>query len=108
MPQPTLDSTTLNTTRTLRCGYVECHNPEGGIPSITYHLSEVVDLGGGRKASAPFGRLTAEMTDPTAEFALLDPATGQPTGQNASTGALFALLFSHAFHLHANSEMLPA
>lgn len=56
-------------------------------------------LGNGTTIGVPAGCVTEEFTDPNVLFPMLNPATNAPTGQDASYGALYAMLFSLYMYL---------
>jgi len=89
-----------------RCLHVECDNPyidpdnpNGQTPKIRFDEERRLQLAGGTNIGVPAGSVTEEFTDPSILFPLLDPATGELLGQDASYGALYAMLFSLYMHL---------
>lgn len=74
--------------------HVECNNPYGGPAWIRFDEEDRVILSDGNTMGTPAGSVTKHFVDPSATFAVLDPANGVPTGQTCSHGQLYALLWS--------------
>lgn len=77
----------------VRCPQVVVDNRLGATPAVTFHRETVIGIAGGgvlRQALSP-----REMIfDPAAEVPVLNPETGEPTGETITQGALYALIFS--------------
>lgn len=82
-----------------RCLHVECNNPYAGTPTIRFDEERRMLLGNGTTIGVPAGSVTEEFTDPAVLFPMLDPVTNAPIGQDASYGALYAMLFSVYIYL---------
>ena len=83
-------------TKSTRAYRVECQNPLEGQASITFAEQSVVNLDDGTVITKDLGNLNEVLSEENAgtEFALLNPLTGEPTGQNMSYGQMFAVLYS--------------
>lgn len=84
---------TGNAKKWSRFDQVIINNPSGSAPYVTCREQEVLDLGGGERIVRNVGQLNFAF-DPTYTFPLLDPTTNLPTGQTASMGDVYALVYS--------------
>lgn len=80
-----------------RARRVVVENPFLETPSILYVLETALQTGS-RTITEPAGNL-GENFDPAASFPMLDPITGEPTGQMASHQDLYNILNSHFMYL---------
>ena len=77
-----------------RAWRIGAENPLGGLPTITFHEEEIIKLSDG--SERPLGR-TRDLSvayAPGTSLPLLNPITGEPTGQTISHDVVFAALYS--------------
>jgi hypothetical protein len=75
-----------------RCNQVIIDNPYDGAPSITF-AQETIFGAGGAVMHMPMSGIRVDF-DPAAEIAVVDPTTGEPTGQTITHAALYAMIYS--------------
>lgn len=75
-----------------RCHQIVIDNPLSATPLIRFDEQRVV-VAAGASSTTPMGSLTAPF-QPAAEIPLIDPQTGELTGENITHGALYAALYS--------------
>ena len=85
--------TDLAGTSWVRCRTVTINNPLSDAVPIAYFQEEKVVSVGGVNLKVDVGSC-AKAFDPAATIALLDPATGEPTGETATHAELYSILFS--------------
>lgn len=83
---------TVSGTKWQRASRVVIENPFGGTPHVSFVEEEVVNFGD-KQITNPCANLIVQF-DPAAEIALVDPATGTPTGKVMSHADLYAALHS--------------
>lgn len=76
-----------------RCHEIVIENVRGTPPSVRFVEERVLELEGDQEIRQNLGPLTVSF-DPAREIPLLDPATGEPTGETATYGQAYALLYS--------------
>ena len=76
-----------------RCCQVVIENPRNGVPSVRFDEEQLLALDGGTEVRTPVGTLAVPF-DPATVIPLRDPATGELTGEVASYGAAYVLLYS--------------
>lgn len=84
----------------LRAKRIVIDNPLNGIPSVKFVEERVVNLEGGEQYFRDQGVLERQFTEGQMghEIPLLDPETGEPTGQAVTYGEAYNLLFSTYIH----------
>ena len=75
-----------------RCNQVHIYNPLDGEKTCRFDEEDVVSVSD-RTVIAQDGYITTKF-DPAVDFQLLDPDTGEPTGQSMTHGALYQALYS--------------
>lgn len=75
-----------------RCHEVHIYNPLDGAKTVRMDEQDVVTFNG-KTVSMNVGYITKEF-DPSGVIALLDPETGQPTGETMPQAALYQALYS--------------
>jgi hypothetical protein len=80
-------------TRWTRFDQVVISNPIGSSPYVTCRAQDVIELVGGEKIIRNTSQLNFAF-DPAYTFPILDPSNNQPTGQTASMGEVYALVYS--------------
>ena len=78
--------------------YVRCHqividNRLDRVPVIQYHQERVIADNAGTISKLPMGPTPQEF-DPSAEVPIIDPETGEPTGEVLTQGQLMAYVYS--------------
>lgn len=68
-------------------------NPRAGIPTVTCAEEQVLSAGGVEHRQ-DVGAMAFRF-DPAAVFPVLDPETGEPTGQIATGAQVYALIYSY-------------
>jgi len=81
-----------NGTEWRRCHQVHIYNALETVPHCRFDEETVVSVGG-RQMAIPDGYITKDF-DAAAGIALLDPQTGQPTGQSMTHEGLYQVLYS--------------
>lgn len=84
----------------LRAKRIVIENPLNGIPTAKFVEERVVNIAEGEQYFRDQGVLevTTSEANITNEIPLLDPETGEPTGQVVTYGEVYALLFSAYIH----------
>jgi hypothetical protein len=86
-----------------RCYYVEISNPYAGMAAITFREQDVIAVPS-TNIMRDVGRLVDNF-DPTRMIPLIDPATGELTGDELPEGLVYQLLYSKYMALaHARDE----
>ena len=75
-----------------RCHQIVIENPREGAATVRFEEEEVLALDG-REVRRSVGAITVPV-DMVKTFAMLDPVTGQPTGEQVSYGYARAMLAS--------------
>lgn len=75
-----------------RCRQVVLDNPIGGTPTVRFDEQEILAIDG-REIKRPAGSLSLPF-DPARSIPLRDPETGDLTGDIASYGDAYALIYS--------------
>lgn len=75
-----------------RCNQVIIDNPYDGAPSITF-AQETIFGAGGAVSHMPMQGIRVAF-DPAATIPVINPETGQPTGQTITHAALYAMIYS--------------
>lgn len=75
-----------------RCHEVHIYNPLDGAKTVRMDEQDVVSFNG-KTVSMNAGYIAKEF-DPSGVIALLDPETGQPTGETMPQAALYQALYS--------------
>lgn len=84
-----------------RCSQIIIDNPHGGVPTVTFGQETII--------GAPSGSLHVPMSpmqmafDPAARIPVIDPETGEPTGDEITQADLYGLLYSAYFALASGS-----
>jgi hypothetical protein len=84
-------------TQYTRCNLIAITNPLGGGAAVQFQEEVVRELGGVvERVQVPMqpGRLLEVPYEPDADIALIDPATGQPSGQTIKQSVVYLALFS--------------
>ena len=76
-----------------RCNQIAIDNRRGTTPTVRFEEERVVVLDDGDEMRKPAAGITLDF-DPARQIPLLDPATGQPTGNSTTYGAVYAILYS--------------
>jgi len=75
-----------------RCHQVVISNSLGGAPAVTFHQERIITADG-----QPIRRPVASAMlsfDPAAEIPVINPETGEATGETVTQGALYAMVYS--------------
>ena len=75
-----------------RCYQVVIDNPLSGVPTIRFDEERVV-VATGAPSRTPLGPLAVAF-DPAATIPLIDPQTGEPTGESITHRELYVALYS--------------
>ena len=95
--------TELTGSKWVRSNRVTCINPYNGTPFISFGEEEITLLSDGRTTNAPLGEIHQDFTDPSVEFPLLNPATGESIG-TATYGQVYVILHSLYMALAATRD----
>lgn len=68
-------------------------NPRLGVPTVTCDEEQVLSAGGAEHRQ-DVGAMAFRF-DPAAEFPVLDPETGEPTGATATGAQVYALIYGY-------------
>lgn len=77
----------------IRCPQVVVDNRLGHTPTVTFHRERVVGLSDGSTITQPMSPRSLQF-DPASAVPVLNPETGEATGDTISQGALYALIYS--------------
>lgn len=88
----------------MRSYRVTAHNPANGARAIEFAEEWLTELDDGRYINEPAGSIRRDFTDPTAQFALLNPETGEPVGLSATYLQVYVMLHSLYMHLAAQRD----
>ncbi|WP_439137530.1 hypothetical protein [Roseicyclus sp.] len=77
----------------IRCSQVIIDNRLGAAPSVTFHRESVIGIDGGAVVRQPMSPREIAF-DPSFSVPVLDPETGEATGQTITQGELYALIYS--------------
>ena len=92
-----------------RCRYFGAQLPNGAAPSIQVIEEQVVRrLNGTESHIADLGNLATGTFDPEEMLALRDPETDALTGDSASVGQAFALIYSWVRHKQTQRDEADA
>jgi len=95
--------TTVSGDSWVRATRVVIENQLDGIPSINFVEEQVVNIGA-EQIKRLVSNVCTSMTDQTATFPLVNPATGLATGTTASYGEIYVLLHSLYLDLAAKRD----
>lgn len=76
-----------------RCNQIAIDNRRGSTPTVRFEEERVAVLDDGDEMRKPAAGMTIDF-DPARQIPLLDPTTGQPTGNSTTYGAVYAILYS--------------
>lgn len=77
----------------IRCPQVVIDNRLGRNPTVVFHRERVIGFGG--SAAVTQAMSPRELAfDPAASVPILNPETGEPTGQSITQGELYTLIYS--------------
>lgn len=76
-----------------RCFQVIIDNPLVGDPTVTFSQEMIVGTDAGSVLHIPIQSLPLRF-DPAAQIAVINPQTGEPTGQTVTQAEVYALIFS--------------
>jgi hypothetical protein len=79
--------------RFVRCSQVVIDNRFGHLPRVTFHRETVLGLEGGAAMRRPMSPRELAF-DPAAAVPVINPETGEQTGQTVTQAELYALVFS--------------
>jgi len=85
---------TVSGTSWQRTNQIVIINPSGGTPTVIYNEETAINLGD-RTITTPCGNLSVPCPDMAEEIPLLDPTTGNSTGQVMTMGQLYQAIYSH-------------
>lgn len=77
----------------IRCHQVVIDNRLGHAPTIAFHRERIIGLADGATVTQPMSPREVAF-DPAAVVPVLNPETGEPTGQTVTQGDLYALIYS--------------
>ena len=75
-----------------RCNQIIIDNRRGKAPSVTFGQESIV-TSGAQALHIPMSSARTDF-DPTAEIAIIDPMTGEPTGATLTHEEFFGLIYS--------------
>jgi hypothetical protein len=76
-----------------RCNQIAIDNRRGSTPTVRFEEERVAVLDDGDEMRKPAAGITLDF-DPARVIPLLNPSTGQPTGDETTYGAVYAILYS--------------
>jgi hypothetical protein len=88
-----LDQTPVVGEAYIRCPQVVIDNRLGHAPTVTFHRERIIGLDGGATITQPMSPRDVSY-DAAAVVPVLNPMTGEPTGQTVTQGDLYALIYS--------------
>ena len=91
---PTYAPTTAPGEQRRRCRYLGIRTPLGQPPQIEILEQEVIRTQVGERVLEDLGNVPVGAFDPAETFPVRDPETDAETGQTASVGQAFALIYS--------------
>jgi len=101
-------ASTVSGSRWWRAQRVIVENPYGRTPYVSYAEQEIVLIDSSDKVVRDVGMLSTEF-DPDQEFPILNPETGEATGETAKMRDVYVLLHSHyIFAAKQRDERLAA
>lgn len=77
----------------IRCHQVVIDNRLGHAPTIAFHRERIIGLADDATVTQPMSPREVAF-DPAAVVPVLNPETGEPTGQTVTQGDLYALIYS--------------
>jgi hypothetical protein len=77
----------------IRCPQVIIDNRLGATPSVTFHRESVIGIEGGSVMRQPMSPREIAL-DPASVVQILNPETGEATGQTVTHGEIYALIYS--------------
>lgn len=77
----------------IRCPQVVIDNRLGAAPRVTFDRESVLGVEGGAVMRQPMSPRVMTF-DPSVEVPVLNPETGEPTGQTITHGEIYALIYS--------------
>lgn len=97
--QQTAEATTWR-----RARQVVIANERDAVPSVVFKEEDVVRLISGEEYRTPSAGFVAGTFNPTEQFPLVNPSTGETTGTTATHADLYVLLHSLYLHLAAQRD----
>lgn len=88
-----LNSTSVAGESYRRCNQVVIDNPLGGAPAVTFGQEAIIGTGSGQVAHIPLQPIQMAF-DPSGTIAIINPQTGDPTGETSTFGEIYALIYS--------------
>ena len=85
--------TTITGSSYTRCNQIVINNNRNVTPTVRFDEQVVVSMGTGDTVITGVGSIEMAF-DPTKIIPLLDPTTGEATGQSMSYGTVYAILYS--------------
>lgn len=76
-----------------RCNVAVINNPLDGVADITFHEQSVIRLDNGMTVKQAINACRAQF-DAAAVVPVVDPSTGQPTGETFTHGKLYQYIYS--------------
>jgi hypothetical protein len=76
-----------------RCPQIVVDNRLGTAPTVTFHQERVIGLADGATTKAPMQPVVMAF-DPTAEIPIINPETGEHTGQTMTQAEVYAAVYS--------------
>lgn len=92
----------------VRSSKVLIDNPFQVTPMITFYEEKIISMGESEFAQKPLGSLHEVMTNPLQEYPLINPETGEDTGQTNSYYNLYIALHSLYLHLANRRDLEEA
>lgn len=95
--------TQVTGSRYRRAKYVNINNSKGQVPQISFEEERITVLDDGKSFSESVGSLSTAF-DATSIIPLLDPETGEDTGNTMTQAEVFQALYSLYFKLAAERD----
>lgn len=89
---PNYNESSISGTAYTRCNQVVINNPKGGVPSMAFLEERFIELGADSVAR-PTGSIQASFRA-DGVFPLINPGTGEPTGDTMTHQQVYAVLYS--------------
>jgi hypothetical protein len=90
---------TISGSKWQRAATIVFYNPHEGIPSVTFNEEEIAVFGTGDTYAKSTGTLSAQFTDPSVQFNLLNPADNTTVIGSATYQDAYVMLLSLYLHL---------
>lgn len=87
-------ASTISGTSWQRTYQIVILNPAIGTPSVIYNEETAIAIGD-KIITTPCGNLAVSCADMTEEIPLLNPETGEETGETMTIGQLYQAIYSH-------------